>query len=97
MLAITVLLLAVGALLAALGTLGFLAVWQAPAPEELQTARRAATIGRWMIVPGLSLYAGHFGASGLGLYALLLVTALAMASLITKSTVRPAATTGVAR
>jgi multisubunit Na+/H+ antiporter MnhG subunit len=96
MLALTALLIAVGAILAALGTLGFLAVWQAPSShEDLQFARKAATIGRWLTIPGLCLYAGHYSASGLGLYALLAVTALAMASLITKTTTRPA-TTGAA-
>lgn len=96
MIYLTALLIAVGAILAAAGTLGFLAVWQAPSHEDLQFARKAATIGRWLTVPGLCLYAGHYAASGLGLYALLAVTALTMASLITKTTIRPAAT-GAAR
>ena len=91
MIYLTALLIAVGAILAAAGTLGFLAVWQAPSYEDLQFARKAATVGRWLITLGLCLYAGHYSASGLGLYTLRGVTALAMASLVTKTTARPAA------
>ena len=89
MLALTATLIAVGAILAALGTAGFTIVWQqAPSHEDLQFTRKLATVGRWLTIPGLCLYAGHYAASGLGLYALLAVTALAMASLITKTTSR---------
>jgi hypothetical protein len=97
MLAITVLLLAVGALLAALGTIGFALVWQAPSHDDLAMARKTATIGRWLTVPGLCLFAGHYAAAGPGLYALMLVVALTVASFITKSTTRPVAATGAAR
>lgn len=96
MIYLTALLITVGAALAAAGTLGFLAVWQAPSHEDLQFARKAATVGRWLLVPGLCLYAGHYAASGIGLYALLAVTALAVASLITKTATQPVAT-GAAR
>jgi multisubunit Na+/H+ antiporter MnhG subunit len=97
MLTITILLLVAGTLLAALGTLGFLAVWQAPDPDDFQLARKTATIGRWLTIPGLSLYAGHYGASGIGLYLLMLAVAITMASLITKTTTRPATAAGAAR
>lgn len=98
MLVITILLLAVGALLAALGTAGFALVWQDPAShEDLQYARKIATVGRWLTIPGLSLYAGHYGASGLGLYLIMLTVAVTMASLVTKSAARPAATNGAVR
>lgn len=97
MLTITVLLLAAGTLLAALGTLGFITVIHQPASgDELGSARKAATIGRWLTIPGLCLYAGHYGASGIGLYLIMLAVAVTVASLITKSTARPAAT-GAAR
>ncbi len=97
MLAITLILLVLGGLLAAFGTAGFTLVYHQPAStHELERARKAATVGRWLTIPGLCLYAGHYGASGLGLYALLAVTAITMASLITKTTTRPAAT-GVAQ
>ena len=90
MLAITLLLLVIGALLAAVGTAGFtIAIHQPASDHELEHARKAATIGRRLAIPGLCLYAGHYGASGAGLYALMLVVALTMASYITKSTIRP--------
>ena len=89
MLTITILLLAIGAVLAALGTLGFITVIHQPGSgDDLTSLRKAATIGRWLAIPGLCLYAGHFGASGAGLYALLLVAALVPVSLITKTTSR---------
>jgi hypothetical protein len=99
MLAITVLLLAVGALLAALGTTGFrLAYHQPGSGDELNAARKTATVGRWMTVPGLCLYGAHFGASGTSLYLIMLVTALTVASLVTKSTIPAAnATAGAVR
>jgi len=90
MLAITLVLLVFGGLFAAFGTAGFTLVYHQPASShELERARKAATVGRWLAIPGLCLYAGHFTASGAGLYALLLVTALTVASYITKSTTRP--------
>lgn len=95
MLAITLVLLAVGALLAALGTAGFtIAAYQPGSGDELRSARKTATVGRWMTIPGLCLYAGHYGASGAGLYALMLVVAVTMASYLTKSTTRPPARSG---
>lgn len=99
MLAITVLLLAVGALLAFIGTAGFtIVIYQPGSGDELKAARKAATAGRWMTIPGLCLYGAHFGASGMSLYLIMLVTALTVATLITKSTVPAStATTGVAR
>lgn len=99
MLAITVVLLAVGALLAALGTIGFLAVIQQPgSDDELKAARKTATVGRWMTLPGLVLYGAHHGApAGLGVYTLMLIAVLTAATILTKSTYRPAGTTGVAR
>lgn len=94
-LAITLALLIVGALLAALGTTGFRIVYFQPgAGQELETARKVATAGRWMTIPGLCMYAGHYGASGIGLYALMLVVAVTMASYLAKSTTRPAARSG---
>jgi hypothetical protein len=98
MLTITILLLVAGVLLAALGTAGFtLNMFHAPDPDDLSHARKIATIGRWLTIPGLGLYAGHYGASGIGLYLLMLAVAVTMASLVTKTTTRPAATAGVAR
>ena len=98
MLVTTILLLAVGALLAALGTAGFALVWQDPAShEDLQYARKTATVGRWLAIPGLCLYAGHYGASGLGLYLIMITVAVTVASLVTKSATRPPATNGAVR
>ncbi len=96
MLAITLILLVLGGLLAAFGTAGFTLVYHQPASaHELERARKAATVGRWLTIPGLCLYAAHYGASGPGLYALLIVAMLIPAMLIIKSK-QPAAT-GVAR
>lgn len=96
MFAITIVLLVLGTLLAALGTLGFLAIWQAPSHEDVAAVRKTATAGRWMAAAGLYLYGAHHAASGPVLYALLLIVALTMATFITKSTIRPTAA-GAAR
>lgn len=96
MLAITLALLAVGSLLAALGTAGFaITIHQPASGHELESARKAATLGRWMAAPGLLLYGAHHGApAGPGLYALMLIAALTVATFITKSTTRPPARGG---
>ena len=84
MFTITVLLLALGAVLALLGTLGFVCVWQAPSHEELRATRGAATIGRWMATAGLLMYIPSHTASGIGLAALLLTALVAAASRLTR-------------
>lgn len=86
MFAITIVLLVLGTLLAALGTVGFICVWQAPSHEELRTTRGAATLGRRMTMAGLALYIPHHAAGGPALGALLIVFGLALATYLTKST-----------
>lgn len=86
MLTITLILLVLGGLLATFGTLGFTAVYHQPgSTHEAASARKTATAGRWLTIPGLSLYAGHYAASGIGLYLLMGVVAVTVASLITKA------------
>lgn len=92
MLTLTVLLLVIGAILAAAGTAGFLAVIHQPASSnELRCARKAATAGRWMLLPGLVLYGAHHGVpAGPGFYAITLASALTVATIVTKSNIRAA-------
>ena len=86
MTALALLLLTVGALLAAFGTAGFLAISVAPDPESVRFTKRAATIGRWMATPGVVLYLGHGGSHGTPMISVLLLAALAaLASFITKA------------
>jgi hypothetical protein len=88
-LASILILIAIGALLAAAGTAGFVLVWQqASSAADLGHARVTATAGRWMSAIGLTLFTLHHTAAGPGLAALLCVAALAVATLLTKSTRR---------
>jgi hypothetical protein len=84
---ITILLLTVGALLAACGTLGFTAVaTTAPHPTDLRIARRIATTGRWASSIGLlALCTSGTALAGATLAAALAVIALAVASILTKA------------
>jgi hypothetical protein len=99
MLTLTVLLLVTGSLLAALGTAGFtIVIYQPGSSDELASARKTATVGRWMTAIGLlMLWAGPVSVSGPAGAATTLAAVLAAATILTKSTIRPAATTGVAR
>lgn len=92
MTAITVALLAIGAILTAVGTAGFWYVANtAPDPADLQLARRLATAGRWAAGIGLSqICAEPTRPGGIALGALLVVAMLVVASLITKANLGPA-------
>jgi hypothetical protein len=83
MLTITLLLLALGALLAAFGTAGFALNWTAPDHDSLRFAHLVAKTGRRLAAAGLALYVMHYSASGLALLALILVAGCALASYLT--------------
>jgi|GEM_PF-3629874 len=86
MLAITLTLLVLGALLAAFGTAGFALNWTAPDHDSLRYTQGIAKAGRRLSAAGLTLYALHYGASGPALIALLLAAALALATYLTRTT-----------
>lgn len=92
MTAITITLLTIGAILAAVGTAGFWYIgYTAPDPTDLQLTRRLATAGRWALIIGLSQICGEpTHPSGIALGGLLITAMLAVASLITKANVAPA-------
>lgn len=89
MAALTVILIALGALLAALGTLGFTAIWRSPGAtdhDSLQIARRLATIGRWLGGIELAQYAlSGYGASPATVKLLLAAVLIVAASIFTKA------------
>lgn len=89
---ITIALLVVGAILAAVGTAGFWYVAHtAPAAADLQLARRLATAGRWAAGIGLSqICAEPAKPGGIALGALFIVAMLVVVSLITKANLGPA-------
>ena len=97
MLTITVLLLAVGALLAALGTAGFYVVaTTAPDVHDLAFTKRMAAAGRRLIYAGIPmLAASHIGFAGPMASVLAAVGFLAAASYLTSAPLR--ATNGAAR
>lgn len=90
--ALTVLLLAVGALLAALGTAGFCAVAQtAPDPHDLTYTRAMASIGRRAIYAGvIMLAAGHASLTGPAAGIVAVVGFLAAASYLTRAPINRA-------
>lgn len=92
MTAVTIALLAVGAILTAVGTTAFWYIAStAPAAPDLQLTRRLATTGRWAAGIGLSqICAEPARPGGVALGALLVVAMLAVASLITKANLGPA-------
>lgn len=92
MTAITIALLAIGAILTAVGTAGFWYIGTtAPAAPDLQLARRLATAGRWAAGIGLSqICAEPTRPGGIALGALFIVAMLVVASLITKANLGPA-------
>lgn len=92
MLAITLLLLSLGALLASSGTAGFALNWVAPDHDSLRFAQALAKTGRRLAAAGLALYALHYSASGLALLALVLVAGCALATYLTatSNTIVPA-------
>lgn len=85
MLALTALLIAVGAILAALGTAGFYAVaTTAPDPHDLAYTRRMATLGRRLVYTGVPmLTTAHVTLAGPAAGILILVGFLAAASYLT--------------
>lgn len=86
MLTITLLLLTLGALLAAFGTAGFLGNWScAPDYDSLRFVQALATTGRRLTYTGLALYVLHYSASGPALALLLCATGLALATYLTKT------------
>lgn len=89
---ITITLLTIGAILAAVGTLGFWYIgYTAPDPTDLQLTRRLATAGRWALIIGLSQICGEPAhPSGIALGGLLITAMLAVASLIAKANLGPA-------
>lgn len=95
---ITITLLVVGAILAAVGTLGFWYIgYTAPDPTDLQLTRRLATAGRWALIIGLSqICAEPAKPGGIALGALFIVAMLVVASLLTKANLAPVRT-GAAR
>jgi hypothetical protein len=97
MLLVTILLLAAGALLAALGTAGFYTVaTTAPDPDDLGFTKHMATTGRRLIYTGLPmLAASHIGIAGPTASVLAVVGFLAAASYLTSAPLR--ATNGAAR
>lgn len=88
---ITITLLTIGAILAAVGTAGFWYVANtAPAAADLQLARRLATAGRWAAGIGLSqICAEPTRPGGIALGGLILVAMLVVASLITRANLAP--------
>lgn len=88
MLTVTLLLLVLGALLAAFGLLGFLGCWPAADHDSLRYVQVLAKTGRRLVYAGLALYTLHYSASGVALIALLLVGALALATYLTRTTNR---------
>lgn len=86
MLAITLLTLVLGAVLAAFGVVGFLGCWTtAPDHDSLRYLQVLAATGRRMTATGLALYALHYSAGGPALVALLLAAALALATYLTRT------------
>ena len=86
MLTLTLLLLVLGALLAFFGTAGFLGTWgSAPDHDSLRFVQVLAAAGRRLTYTGLALYALHYSAGGLALFALLLAGALALATYLTRT------------
>ena len=85
MLTVTLLLLALGTLLASFGTAAFALNWAAPDHDSLRFAQILASSGRRLAYTGLALYALHYSASGAALFALLLVGALALTTYLTKT------------
>lgn len=93
MIYLTATLIAVGAILAALGTAGFRAVaMTAPDWNDLLIARKTATIGRWATSAGLLLLAtGHHAVGGVALLAVCAAIVAAVASILTKARIQDAA------
>jgi hypothetical protein len=84
MLAITLLLLVLGAVLALFGTAGFALNWAAPDHDSLRFAQILAKSGRRLSAAGLALYAlAHYGASGPTLIVLIAVGITAAATYLT--------------
>lgn len=81
----TALLLTLGALLAAFGVLGFLAVWPAADHDSLRFVQALAATGRRSTYTGLTLYVLHYSASGPALALLLAAAGLALATYLTKT------------
>ena len=81
----TALLLTLGALLAAFGVLGFLAVWAAADHDSLRFVQALATTGRRSTYTGLTLYVLHYSASGPTLALLLAAAGLALATYLTRT------------
>lgn len=96
MLTLTAVLIAVGAVLAALGTAGFYAVAStAPDPHDLAFTRRMATAGRRLIYVGVPmLAAGHVNLGGAMGGVLVMVGFVAAGSYLTMAPLR--ATRGAA-
>lgn len=83
---LTALLLALGALLAAFGVLGFLGNWTShPDHDSLRFVQAIATTGRRLTCTGLALYVLHYTASGPILALLLLAAGLALATYLTRT------------
>jgi fructose-specific phosphotransferase system IIC component len=89
MLTLTVILIALGAVLAALGTAGFTAIWRSPGAtdhDSLQIARRLATVGRWLGGIELAQYAlSGYGANPAVVKLLLAAVLIVAASVATKA------------
>lgn len=87
MAAVTIILLVLGPLLAAAGTLGFWYVGStAPDIADLLFTRRLATAGRWMTGYGLSqICAEPVHPGGIALAGLFLTVVIALASIITRA------------
>jgi hypothetical protein len=84
MLATTLLMLGLGAVLALFGTAGFALNWAAPDHDSLRFAQALAKTGRRLSAAGLTLYAlAHYGASGATLILLIGVGVTAAATYLT--------------